>query len=332
MKKMLSAGLRISCVSFVFAALFSFAAQAQEVLRVYNWNDYIDLSVLEDFTKESGITVDYQTFSSGNEIRALIESGAAMDMAIVPHFLLRELMEGRYLLKLDNTTISNRRNLDAFIASKVAVLGAGGYALPYLWYSLALGINQKAVAATGFKQDWGLLFDESKNAQLKDCGIALADAPVELYARLLSFGGYPAVLEKTPINRLRRISRKVLLPLQGNLRYIDSDRYLYDLGKGEVCMAMGWSGGIARAMQMNPDVQAIFPQHGAMTLAFDVMVLPKMAKNTQGAQRLMDFLLRPEISARNANHTFYGSPLDSASVKPFRWCNWMLKARRACTC
>jgi len=305
-------------LTLIFGILFSLTIKAQSVVNVYNWYDYIDLSILQDFEKESGVTVNYQTYSSGQEILRLIEQNKPIDIAVVPHFSLEKLVQARQLQALQLPALPARENLDAFIASRVKLTGAGDYAVPYLWYTAALGFNRSSLAkilGDDFKADWSLLFDVAQNAKIKNCGIAVADAPVELYATLLSYSGYPALLEKTPLNRLRRLSRKTLLPLKNNLRYIDSDRYLYDLGTGDLCLAMGWSGGISRAAQMNPDVQMVLPANHALTMAFDALVIPKTAKNSVAAHQFINFLLKPEISARNVNKTLYGSPLKN--VKPF---------------
>jgi len=294
--------------------------KAQEVVNVYNWYDYIDLSILPDFEKASGVKVNYQTFSSGQEILQLIEQNKPIDVAVVPHFFLAKLVHKQQLQPLQLSALPERENLDAFIASRVKLTGAGDYAVPYLWYTAALGFNRSSLAkilGDDFKADWSLLFDAAQNAKLNRCGIAVADAPVELYATLLSHSGYPALLEKTPLNRLRRLTKKTLLPLKNNLRYIDSDRYLYDLGKGDLCLAMGWSGGISRAAQMNPDVQMVLPENHALTMAFDALVIPQTAQNSAVAHQFINFLLTPEISARNVDKTLYGSPLKDKNIKPF---------------
>jgi len=305
-------------IVLIFCALFALSAKAQEKITVYNWYDYIELSILKDFEQETGITVNYQTFSSSREILQLIAQNTPMDIAVVPHFALQELMENQQLQALNIAQLSRVDNLDPFISSRVNLTGAGGYALPYLWYTAALGFNRSLLSKTlgqDFEEDWSLLFDPEQNSKIKSCGIAIADAPVELYATLLSFKGYPALLEKTPLNRLRRFTRTTLQPIKKSLRYIDSDRYLYDLGKGDLCLAMGWSGGISRATRMNPDVEMVLPKNNdALIMAFDAMVIPQSAQNLTAAHRFIDFLLRPEISARNVMETLYGSPLKD--IKP----------------
>ncbi|KXU34553.1 hypothetical protein AXE65_06845, partial [Ventosimonas gracilis] len=306
-------------LALIFGVLFSFAVKAQGVVNVYNWYDFIDLSILPDFEQESGIKVNYQTFSSGQEILQLIEQKTPIDVAVVPHFLLQQLIRKQLLSPLEQSALQPaRENLDAFIASRVNLVGAGDYAVPYLWNIAALGFNRSSLAKVlgdDFKEDWSLLFDAAQNSKIKGCGIAVADAPVELYATLLSYSGYPGLLEKTPLNRLRRLTRKNLLALRNNLRYIDSDNYLYDLGKGDLCLAMGWSGGISRAAQMNKDVQVVLPSNDGLTLSFEALVIPSTVKNSAAAHRFINFLSKPEISARNVNETLYGSPLKN--IKPF---------------
>ncbi|KXU39263.1 hypothetical protein AXE65_09305 [Ventosimonas gracilis] len=300
------------CLIFLCGCVFSVAVSAQSIIKVYNWDDYIDQTVLEDFEKETGIKIDYHTFGSEREIRQLIDSNTLMDVAVVPHFSLPHLMEEQRLNKLNPALLSNQENLDAFILSRMSLLGANGYAMPYLWGSVAFGFNRpltQKILGADFKEDWSLLFDPSKNAQLNSCGMAMADAPYEIYAALLDFKGSSDSLDRVPLARFRRFFNKSLLPIRSNLRYIDSARYFDGLGKGDLCLVAGWSSGILHAMQRNQDVQAVFPEDSTLTIIMEALVIPRTSQNPAAAHQLIDFLLRFDVSARNVEKTLSGSPL-----------------------
>jgi len=300
-------------IAAILLLVFPFSTSAKTVIHVYNWDDFMDLSILGYFEKESGIRVIYKTYSSEHEIRRLIEGSDAGDVAIVPQFLLPYLIEKKHLQKLGRAQLSIHKNMDVFFAGRTRLIGAYDYALPYLWYGTALGFNRKSIARVlgdDFEEDWSLLFDSAKSGKIKECGIALADAPLEFYAELLDFSGYPVAMRDTPLNRLHRLSQKTLPSIKQNLRYIDSERYLYDLGKGNLCLAMGWTGGILRAMQMNPEVQMVMPANNrALVFSFETLVILKKANHPEAAGRFIDFLSRPKVSARNANKTLYASPV-----------------------
>jgi len=293
--------------------LCSIKASAQDVLRVYNFHEYIDLSVLEDFKKESGIPLEYHTFASANDIRRLIEEDTPIDVAVISHFLLPRLMEEGLLSKLDVSLISNIEHFDSFMLSRVGLAGAKNHALPYLWYTTLLGVNRpkvKRALGRDYKESWELLFDLSKNSRAKDCGIAMTDAPVELYTILLDFAGSQGSLgDNIPFNRIKRLSQNVLFPIRNNLSYIDSNRYAHDLANGDLCLVLGWSGAVFQAAQSNAGIEAILPTENALIMAFDALIIPKNSQNMKGAHQFIDFLSRPDISARNVSKILYGSPL-----------------------
>jgi len=303
---------------FLCGCVFSMAISAQDIIKVYNWGDYIEQTVLEEFEKESGIKIDYHTFGSEREIRSLIDNNTLIDVAVVPHFSLPHLMKEQRLNKLNSALLPNQKNLDAFILSRVNLLGANGYALPYLWGAVALGFNRpltQKVLGSDFKEDWSLLFDSAKSSQLNRCGMAMADAPYEIYAALLDFNGSVDSLDRVPVSRLRRFANKSLLPIRGNLRYLDSEHYYNGLGEGDLCLAVGWSSCILHAMQRNPNVQVVLPKNSALPIILETLVIPRTSKNPVSAHRFIDFLLRLEVSARNVEKTLSGSPLEN--IKPF---------------
>jgi len=303
---------------FLCGCVFSMAVSAQDIIKVYNWGDYIEQAVLEEFEKESGIKIDYNTFGSEREIRNLIDNDTPIDVAVVPHFSLPHLIKEQRLNRLNLALLSNQKNIDAFVLSRMNLLNANGYALPYLWGAVAFGFNRplaKKILGADFREDWSLLFDPAKNSQLSRCGVAMADAPDEIYTVLLDFNGSVDSLDRVPLSRLRRFVNKSLLPVRSNLRYIDSERYYYGLGSGDLCLVAGWSSGILHAMQSNSDVQAVFPQGSALTIIMEVLVIPRASQNPATAHRFIDFLLRFDVSARNVEKTLSGSPLKN--IKPF---------------
>jgi|GEM_PF-289807 len=305
----------IGLMLLLWGCLFSLTTPAQDVLRVYNFHEYIDMSVLEDFKNETGMQVDYYTFGSANDVRGLIEQKTPIDVAVISHFLLPRLMEEKLLEKLNPVLLPNIANFDPFMLSRVNLAGAKNHALPYLWYTTLLGVNQgkiKKALAGSYKENWELLFDLSKNSRAKECGIAMTDAPVELYTALLNYAGSQGSLaENIPLNRIKRLSKDILFPIRNNLLYIDSNRYAHDLSAGKLCLVLGWSGAVFQAAKENSDIKIISSEKDALIMAFDALIIPKNSKNVEGAHRFINFLSRPDISARNVNKILYGSPLKS---------------------
>lgn len=301
-------------VSLSFA-LATLAAQAQDTIRVYNWNDYIAPQVLADFEKETGIRVEYHTYSTSAEINKLLSSDEAIDVAMPPHDLLAELIQAKRLQPLDFNRLPNRVNLDRDLLAKLSAVDPDNrHALPYLWASTGIAVNRpQAEAAFGgpLPESWSLLFDSHQSQRLASCGISLLDAPSELYSALLNYQGHR--LARTTPSRIKRASA-TLLELKPHLRYIDSERYIDDLKQGRLCLAMAWSGDALAAAASGQPVTLIIPEEGT-ALSIDSMVIPSTSTQPALAYRFIDFLMRPQVAASITNATFYASA--NSKAQPF---------------
>ncbi|HSX70312.1 MAG TPA: extracellular solute-binding protein, partial [Pseudomonas sp.] len=117
-------------------------AAAADSIRVYNWNDYIAPQVLADFTKATGIQVEYHTYASAEELNEILASGESIDIAVPSQNDLPPLIEQGRLQPLDLTRLPNRKHLDKHLLSKLAAVDPQNrYAVPYLWGAVGLAIN-----------------------------------------------------------------------------------------------------------------------------------------------------------------------------------------------
>ena len=150
------------------AAAFATAAQAQErVVNVYNWSDYIDQSIIDDFTKETGIKVVYDVFDS-NEIleTKLLAGGSGYDIVVPTHnFLVRQIEAGVYQ-KLDKSKLPNLSNMWDVVIERVAKYDPGNeYSVNYMWGTVGIGYNEKKVKeALGIDKidSWDVFFNPEK--------------------------------------------------------------------------------------------------------------------------------------------------------------------------
>src|ERR1700688_2981856 len=136
-----------------FAAVFSVAciagavAQNARVLNVYNWSDYIDPQVLADFSKETGIKVQYDTFDANETLETKLLAGKSGYDVVVPtaYFLERQIKAGVFQ-KLDKSKLANLGNVWPDIAKRLAVYDPGNlYAVNYMWGTTGIGYNVKAM-------------------------------------------------------------------------------------------------------------------------------------------------------------------------------------------
>lgn len=289
----------------VFLGLTPWLAQAADSITVYNWNDYIAPQVLEDFTRDTGIAVDYHTFTTAEELDKALNSGEAIDVAVPSHNQLPALISAGRIRPLDFSQLPNSRHLDKQLLSKLAAVDPQNrHAVPYLWGAVGLAINTpKAEAAYGgpLPDSWSLLFDPQQSARLASCGISVLDAADEGLSLLLNYQGRS--LARSAPSRIQRAG-KILDALRPNLRYVDSERYIDDLAKGNLCLSMAWVGDALAAAQAGQPVRFVVPQEGSV-LFIDNLVIPATSSQPTLAHRFINYLMQPKVIAQVTSETLY---------------------------
>ncbi|HZX18536.1 MAG TPA: extracellular solute-binding protein [Pseudomonas sp.] len=286
-------------------------AQAQDVIRFYSWKDYFDPAVLKDFEAQTGIRVDYQAYTTVQELNQALRDGEAYDLIVPSHFMLKQLIAEQRLTRLDVRRLPSYSQLDPWLLSMLAgIPAANQYSVPYLWGSIGLAINTQtaqAIYADALPNSWALLFDEAHSAQLSACGIGLPDAPEEVTSVLLNYQG-----RRLSASGNRQIARSVqtLTPLAPLLRALDNWEHIDALAAGRLCLAMTWSGHALKAMHDNPRLTYRIPQEGS-AIYIDTLAIPSNASQPELAYRLIDFLIAPDNIVRNALATKFYAPLPS---------------------
>jgi putrescine transport system substrate-binding protein len=294
------------------------AAGGDKVVNIYNWSDYISEDAIPNFTKETGIKVVYDVMDANETLEAKIMAGSTGYDVVVPslQFLARQAKAGVYL-PIDKSKIPNYANLDADLMAIIAKNDPGNtYGVPYLVGYTGIGYNvDKVKAALGDvpANTWDLVFKPEIAAKLKDCGVMALDTPTELVPITLNYLGEnpnsqdPAVIAK---------AAAALKVLNSNIRTFHSSQYIDSLANGDVCVAIGWSGDVwqarARAEEAKNkiDVQFVIPKEGA-PIFFDMMAIPKDAKNADNAYAFINYVLKPEVMAGISSYVSYAN-----AVKP----------------
>ena len=138
---MIGKALRLSAAS-AFVASLTFTAQAQErVVNVFNWSDYIDSSIIEDFTKETGIKVVYDVYDSNEILETKLLAGGSGYDVVVPsaNFLGRQVQAGVFQ-KLDKSKLPNLKNMWDEVSKRNEVFDPGNeYSVNYMWGTVGIG-------------------------------------------------------------------------------------------------------------------------------------------------------------------------------------------------
>jgi putrescine transport system substrate-binding protein len=306
-------GKALACGLTLLLAACGGGKDAQE-LRIYNWSDYIDPALLEQFTKETGIKVVYDTFDSNEVLETKVLQGDTGYDLVVPsnHNLPRYITAGA-IQPLDKAKLPGLSNLSPELMGKLAAFDPGGrYAVPYMQGAIGIGYNTEAVARRlpGVAVDsWAVVFEPANLAKLQDCGVYFLDAAEDMYAIALNYQG------KDPNSKVAADyvqTTDLLMKARPYVRKFHSSEYIEALANGDACVAIGYSGDVlqakARAEEARNGVKLAYavPKEGSQ-IWFDVFTIPAGAPNPEAAHRFLDFMLRPQVIARASNYTRYAN-------------------------
>jgi putrescine transport system substrate-binding protein len=311
----LGAALAVGC-----SGSSSSSTASEKVLNVYNWSDYIDPTVITDFEKEFGIHVNYDVFDSNEVLETRLLAGHTNYDVVVPSgpFLERQIQAGVYR-KLDPALLPNLKNVDPRVARATAQYDPGNqYAVDYMWITSGPGYNVTMVKQRmpdAPVDSWRMFFDPAVVSRFKDCGVSILDAPTEVVGTVLLYLGKDPN-SQSPADL--QAAAQVLTAIRPYIRYVHSSRYIDDLANGEICLAFGWSGDVKQARERaheagKPvDLAYSIPKEGAIE-NFDMLAIPADAPHVANAHLFINYLLRPQVAARNSNLVKYANGLANSS-------------------
>jgi len=299
----------------VEAVADSAAGDAEKVLNVSNWSDYIDMDKVKEFEKEFGIKVNYDTYDGDETLEAKLLTGHAGYDVVFPssNFFARDIRTGLYQ-KLDKPALPNFSNIDRWILDLLSKQADPGnqYAAPYNFGTNGFTYNvdmiqqrMKSAPLDSLK----MIFDPAVAAKFKDCGISFLDSPEDVFPLALAYMG------KDPTSQNPddiKAAADMLLQVRPFIKKFDSAGYLNDLPNKDLCIAMSWSGDYATATQRATDAHVkinlayTIPTEGT-NIWFDAMLVPKDAPHPKNAMLFINYMMRPDVAAANTNTTYYAT-------------------------
>lgn len=315
MKKLLAAAL-------CGLTLAGTAQAADRELKVYNWFDYITPETLTKFKQDSGIKLTYDIFDTNEALEAkLLTGNSGYDLVVPSNVFLAKQVEAGVFQKLDRSKLPNWQHLDPQLMKLIEANDPGNqYAVPYMYGTVLIGFNpDKVKAALGDNapvDSWDLIFKEENIAKLQQCGVALLDSPSEILPLALHYLGLPPN-SKEPADYAK--AEQLLSKIRPHVRYFHSSKYMSDIANGEICVAVGYSGSFSQAAnnakQANNGVTVDMrlPKEGA-PIWFDMMAIPKDAKNIDEAHAFINYLLQPQVIAPISDFVGYPNPNKDATA------------------
>lgn len=299
----------------------SAAVQAdQRVLNVYQWSDYVAPDTISNFEKQTGIKVIFDVYDSNEVLEAKLLSGRSGYDIVVPSnpFLAKQIKAGVYQ-KLDKSQLPQWDNLNKDLLRTLEVSDAGNqYSIPYMWGSIGIGYNvEKVKAALGGQEidSWDVIFKPENIKKLHECGVAILDSPTEIIPTAMHYLGLPTDSENP--EHIKQ-AEALLLSIRPYVTYFHSSKYISDLASGNICVAVGYSGDLyqskSRAEEAKNKIKLAYkiPQEGAGTF-FDMIAIPKDAKNVKEAHEFVNYLLQPQVMADLTNYLQFPNANDKAT-------------------
>ncbi|MEZ5500186.1 MAG: polyamine ABC transporter substrate-binding protein [Steroidobacteraceae bacterium] len=286
----------------------------EKVVNVYNWSDYIDESVIQAFEAEYGIKVNYDVFDSNEVLETKLLAGNTGYDIVVPSasFMERQIKAGVFQT-LDRSLLPNLKNLDPEITQRVALHDPGNeHSVNYLWGTSGVGYNEAKILERmkdAPVDSFRMFYDPAVVSKFKDCGVAVLDAPSEIVGTVLIYLGKDANSE-APEDL--KAAEAVLAKVRPYIRYVHSSKYIDDLANGEICLALGWSGDVFQARDRAEEagngvvIKYNIPVEGAVAF-FDMLAIPKDAKHVKNAHLFINYLLRPDVAAKNSDFVSYAN-------------------------
>ncbi|WP_437178562.1 polyamine ABC transporter substrate-binding protein [Methylorubrum extorquens] len=287
----------------------------ERVVNIYNWSDYIDPKVLDDFTKETGIKVVYDTYDNNEILETKLLAGkSGYDIVVPSGPFLQRLIKAGVFLPLDKAKIPNLKHAWPEISTRLQAYDPGNaFAVDYMWGTTGIGVNVSAVrerlGTNAPLNSWSLVLNPGSMAKLKDCGVMLLDSPEDLIPSILPFYGF-----KSDSKRWDDITTvtDALYKVRGAVRKFHSSEYVNGLANGDVCLAVGYSGDVMQAKKRAEEskngieIAYFIPKEGAL-MWFDAFAIPKDAAHPAEAHAFIDYMMRPEVAAANTNFVSFAN-------------------------
>ena len=296
--------------------LISAPAKAQNrVVNFYNWSNYVAPGVLEDFTKETGIKVVYDTFDANESLETRLMAGkSGYDVVVPTAYFLQRQITAHIFQKLDKSKLPNLANGWPVVTQHLATYDPGNlYAVNYMWGTTGIGYNvktvQKILGPDARIDSWDMVFKPENLARFKDCGVHMLDSADDIFPAALSYLGLdPNSTRQADLEKAADLVSKV----RPYVRKFHSSEYLSALATGEICLVVGWSGDVMQARgraaeaKNGVEIGYTIPKEGAQ-MFFDNLAIPVDAQHVPEAYELINYLYRPDVAAKNSNFLSYAN-------------------------
>lgn len=274
-------------------------------LNIYNWGEYMDPDLIDEFEKETGIEVEYDEYETNEAMYPIISMGAAdYDLVCPSDYMISKMEKEGLLAEINWDNIPNKKYIDQeYWDFAKSYDPQNAYGVPYLWGTVGILYNKKMVK--GKIDSWSVLWDSSYQDS-----ILMQKSVRDSFGVTLKYLGYS--LNSTNEAEIDQAEQKLLEQKDsGVVQAYVVDEVRDKMIAGEAAIGVIYSGEALVCMEANPDLAYVVPKEGS-NLWMDSWVIPKNAKNKENAEKFLNFLCRPEVMKKNFEYITYSVPSSAA--------------------
>lgn len=290
-----------------------YSATHSKELYVYNWGEYIDETVVEQFEEETGIKVTYDHFETNEEMYPVIEAGAVnYDVVCPSDYMIQKMAENDLLSELDFNNIPNLENIDPqFLEMSKSFDPENKYSVPYTWGTVGILYNTRLLEEKGLPvpTKWADLWNPAYAGE-----ILMQDSVRDAFMVALKSLGYSMnSVDEAELQTAKRL----LIDQKPLVQAYVIDQVRDKMIGGEAAIGVIYSGEIlyiqdeVANQDLDYTLEYVIPEEGT-NLWLDAWVIPTTAQNKENAEKWIDFLCRPDIALKNFEYITYATPNKAA--------------------
>ena len=291
---------KLMCLALVLALSLSFFAcgsGSKTTLNVLNWGDYIDPALLQQFEKETGISVKYTTMTSNEEMLVKLASPDCIyDLCFPSDYVIEKLIADDLLYAIDKSNIPNMSNIDSRFLD-LSFDPDNTYSIPYMWGTVGILYNTTMVSSP--IDSWTSLWAEQYSGE-----ILMYDSMRDTIGITLKMLGKD-INTRDAADVLA--AQEALIAQKPLVRAYLTDDIKMELINGSAAMGVVYSGDAVYCIGENPDLAYVVPKEGS-NVWFDNMIIPKSASHKTEAEQFINFLCGAEVAAQNSDYIGYSTP------------------------
>lgn len=296
----------------VLAALVLFAclltgcgSKEENVLKLYNYGDYMSDELLKEFEKETGIRVRQDTFDTNEDMYVIVAGGQVQyDLIIAGDYTIEKMIKNDLLQPLNTSNLKNYSNLDKNYMAKLAAADPGNkYSVPYTWGTVGILYN-KTMIPEGSITSWQDLW----NPEYQKFGIVMQNSVRDTFMVAEMILGLD--MNTTKEADLQK-TLDLLMEQKPIVQSWKNDEARDELIERNAGIGMIYSGEYLYCTEKNADLAFCIPKEGT-NVWFDCFVIPKNAKNVSAAEQFIDFMLRAESGLKTFDELGYPIPNTAA--------------------